>query len=33
MKFGKFVDLVGFIEKKFVGLHGHMKVKNIQYIL
>jgi len=27
IKFGKFVRLVGFIEKKFVAMHGHMNVK------
>ena len=27
IKFGKFVRLVGFIEKKFVTMHGHMNVK------
>jgi len=28
-KFGKLVHLVGFIKKKFVTKHGHMKVKEV----
>ena len=30
IKFGKFVRLVGFIEKKFITMHGHMDVKIVK---
>jgi hypothetical protein len=32
IKFGKIVRLVGFIEKKFVAMHGHMNLMTYNVI-